>query len=104
MVDMEAELSIEVDVDPPPQPPAPRPKPTPKGAGAFPPQNQPPNTLPPWLPPRNLLPRVPYAGSLSRRTSIRGRRSWWRVRAMARSERSRVCITSRGGGWTGATP
>ena len=76
-VDIEPELSVEVDVGAPPQPHSPAP---------------------------NLPPRVPYAGSLSRRTSMGGRRSWWRVRAMARSERSRMCITSRGGGWTGATP
>ena len=115
-VDIEPELNIPVDLNPPSQLPAPRPKPGPKGAGAVPPPkpapkhglalppgallDAPPN-LPPWLPPQNL---PLYARSLSRRTSTGGRRSWWRVRAMARSGRSRMCITSRGGGWTGDTP
>ena len=80
-VDIEPELSIEVESTHPPNPPPPGP-------------NQAPN----------LPPRVPYAGSLSWCTSMGGRRSWWRVRAMARSERSRMCITFRGDGRTGATP
>ena len=104
-VDMEPELSIPVDVDQPPDRPPPGRNQARRARGPSPPlQNQPPSTLPPWLRPPNLPPRVPYTGSLSRRTSMGGRSSWWRVRAMAHSERSRVCITYQGGGWSGATP
>ena len=102
------ELSISVYVDP-----APPPQTKPEGRGGRPPPKTSPQAQPclasqcrlgctPPNPRHTSPPKPPAmavaAGSLNRRTSMGRRRSWWRVRAMARSGRSRTCITSRGGG------
>ena len=80
-VDIEPELSIEVDVDAPPQPPAPRPKPSPKP------------------PAKGAVRRKPQPAC-----KYGGKKELVESASHGTLERSRMYITSRGRGWTGAIP